>query len=515
MSSNVRVTSVRDEASKKEVFNVTVSETTKPGHYLGKMDLVLADKPTEKLLSIDLDVTSRGAPSVDSDVSSKSLTLKLGESWWDLPYLGQPAPLPGPSPASSPAANTVVAEFDIYLIQSGGQPAIIQSAEFLGMRGTAGVDLPAGVVRVSTGFPLTINGNGTAGLKIQAGGYDLPAGEYNGTLQINVAEQTAPVKIPIKALIKNGPLLAFIVLVSGLLAAFLFGWWNSKGKAARDLITLIQQLEVDISDGEKLQIGERNQAIALLKKTVDGIEAKESAAEVQKKFDAAQAYVAETRAAAQAFITDKVEPLLTKTAGIAPGKTIREGFVRKLEAVKKNIIAGKYQLLDDAKQLIEKPLNGIVKQVAVFEAVVNEFSKVEAEKQVDAATKMDAATTLVELRKALTDAGLTLPGPAPGVSFAIGGEPELAGGSSSRLQLSTKTQLQLTLGSAIVSIIFFLFALAVGWISIYVKSDTFGANPMEYITLFLWGATAEAIRGQTITLTNLKTIVKETPGEAG
>jgi len=67
------------------------------------------------------------------------------------------------------------------------------------------------------------------------------------------------------------------------------------------------------------------------------------------------------------------------------------------------------------------------------------------------------------------------------------------------------------LGKAAIAVIAFLFVLAVGWISIYMRSDTFGANPMDYITLFLWGATAEAVRGQTLSLTGLKAIVKEKP----
>jgi hypothetical protein len=41
-----------------------------------------------------------------------------------------------------------------------------------------------------------------------------------------------------------------------------------------------------------------------------------------------------------------------------------------------------------------------------------------------------------------------------------------------------------------------------------VKSDTFGADPMSYVSLFLWGATVEAVRGKTVTLTSLKTITE-------
>lgn len=507
LSSNIKVASARDEASKVEVFNVTISGTTKPGHYVGDLELMRADKsPPDKLLRIPLDVTLRGAPAVEADVNSKSLTLKLCQSLFDFPYLGQPGPIADPAKGTSPYLR----EYDIYLVQSSEQPATVQSAEILGMRASAGNDLPPRVVRVSTSLPFNIDGGGTAALKIVAAGSNLAAGEYNGTLQVSIAEQKAPVRIPIKALIKDGPLLALIVLVFGLLTAFLFGWWNSKGKATQDLVKPIQQLEVDISTGKNLEVEERAQGLLLLKKTIDSLEAGDSAEEVKKRFDEAQAYVTIAQKATQDFVAEKLDPLLNRTKGIAPGRTIRERFVRTLAEIKQNIADGKYQRLDDARALVLDPLTGIDKQVTVFESTAKRLSEVPFDKRDETAIKMDDATTLAELRKALIDAGVNVE-VVPGVSFAATLDALPASVAATRFELSVKRQLQLSLGAAAVALIAFLFVLAVGWISIYMKSDTFGANPMDYITLFLWGATAEAVRGQTISLTNLKTIVKEKP----
>jgi hypothetical protein len=57
-----------------------------------------------------------------------------------------------------------------------------------------------------------------------------------------------------------------------------------------------------------------------------------------------------------------------------------------------------------------------------------------------------------------------------------------------------------------VALFTYLFVLLVGWLSIYLKNDTFGADPSNFITLFLWGAKVEAVRGKTVHLTALKAI---------
>jgi hypothetical protein len=521
LSSNIKVTPAREEGANQEVYNVTVSGATKPGHYVGVLDLTNADQqPEAKLLSVQLDVTLNGASAVETDVNSKSLTLrlhqsfgdiaqsvvlKLHQSFWNPSHQGQLGPTVEQAQTSS---SSGLREYVLDLVQSGEQEANVSSASVLAMRANAGNDLPPGVVRVSSHLPFKIAGGGTAPLKLVAAGDDLDAGEYNGTLQVNIAEQKAPVKIPIKIFIKNGPLLALVVLIGGLLTASLFGWWNSKGKAIRDLVKPIQQLEVEINTGKNLQIEERKEATRLLRQAIDGIETGDSPEEVKKKFDAAQAYVTTTKKAAEDFITTKLDALVSKTAALTPGKTIRERLIATLQEIKTNITEGKYLRLEDAQTLVLDPLKGLERQVSAFDAIVKRFSEVAVEKRAEVEKKMDDAATPTDLRQALADAGITV-APESGVSFDAAPSGLPADAARERFQLSLQWKLKLSLGAALIAIIAFLFILAVGWISIYVKSDTFGANPMDYITLFLWGATAEALRGQTINMSTLKTVIKE------
>ncbi len=58
----------------------------------------------------------------------------------------------------------------------------------------------------------------------------------------------------------------------------------------------------------------------------------------------------------------------------------------------------------------------------------------------------------------------------------------------------------------------YLFTLAVGWVTLYAVSDTFGADPRDYITLFLWGVTSNLVGVQTISLESIFQKTKE-PGE--
>jgi hypothetical protein len=504
LSSSIKVSSAREEGSNRETFTVTVNSAA-AGHFLGSLDLMNADRqPAIKLLSIALDVTLRGVPAVETDVNSKSLTVRLRQPFGNFPYLGTARPLPPPPPGVA-----AVGEHEIYLVQNAEQSAVVQSADVLGMRANAGNDLPPGTVRVTSSLPLKIGGGGVAALKLIAGGDNLGAGEYNGTLQIKVLEQSAAVKVPIKLLIKHGPLLALLVLFGGLLTAYLFSWWNSRGKAVSDIHKSIPKLEEEINAGPHLQLEDRQAAMTLLTQTMERIEAGDSAEEVKKKFDEAQASVVAAQKATVDFIANRLKPLIVKTEAIEPGKHLREKFLNSLAQIKDNLVKGKYQRLDDARKLVDPP-RGLEKQIGDFEALVKEFDKVPVDKKDETRIKIDQATTSMALRQALTDAGVTVTVAPGGASFAIT-ELRLSDVAPRRYELSLKTRLQLSLGKAAIVIIAFLFILAVGWISIYVKADTFGANPMDYVTLFLWGASTEAVRAQTVNITTLKALVTEKP----
>jgi hypothetical protein len=501
LSEHIAVVSTRNETAREETVRVTVTGPGKSGHYTGELEISDATPGSSVApLKIPMDVTFRSVPAVEADVSSKSFTAKLVQPWLDLPFVGQPQ---GISDVNSVPAR------EVFLLQTGENQATVSGATVVGMKGTKDVVLPAGIVSVASKFPLNIEpGAPPVPLKIVTGGSNVASGEYNGSLQVWVTDQKAPVQIPIKLLVKDGPLFPLLVLIFGLLTAGLFGWWNAKGQGVREVIKSVDTLATSINSDGKLQLAEREEATRLLRIAMESIEAGEPVADIRKKYEAASVYVESKRTAATAFITDKLEALKADVEGTQPGAMLRTKFVTQLDELKKGVLAGKYESLDAASKLVTHPLSGLEKQVKTFQKVAAQLDAVAADKKEETRKKMDAATTMAEFGQALRDAGVD-PQLDPGAAFATAGAPDAARTATSTVRLSLKRKLQLSLGAAAISIIAFIFILAVGWISIYVASDVFGANPMDYITLFLWGATAEAVRGQTISLTSLKTVAQK------
>jgi hypothetical protein len=52
----------------------------------------------------------------------------------------------------------------------------------------------------------------------------------------------------------------------------------------------------------------------------------------------------------------------------------------------------------------------------------------------------------------------------------------------------------------ILAITLYLFTLAVGYITLYAKTPTFGADLENYLTLFLWGVSVNIVGAQAIDL---------------
>ena len=64
-------------------------------------------------------------------------------------------------------------------------------------------------------------------------------------------------------------------------------------------------------------------------------------------------------------------------------------------------------------------------------------------------------------------------------------------------------ELKTRLGDLLGKAILYVFALLVGWTTLYLAAPTFGAKPDDYIALFLWGAAANIVGGQSINLASI------------
>jgi hypothetical protein len=487
-------------ASGHSQFTVTVSGATTAGHYTGPLEIRYDGQPVDAPLIVTLDVTLEAAPSVDVDVNAKNLTLFVQPPLWDLPYAGRPSGAAG-QPAAA-AALPALAEVAVYLVQSGAEEAVVEEAQVLTLRGSAGQTLPAGAVSVSAALPMTLAGNAAGPLRLVVAGDNLEAGEYGGTLLVRVRNQAAPIQVPVTVKIKHGPLLPLLVLAAGLLVAGFLGWWNNQGKLRRDTVRPIERLAEDIRNKrKKLQAEERDHAIGLLREAWTAINAGEPADEITKKFQKAEAYVTEREQALDKLLKEKLEVLLNQARAVVCCRALREAQAARLEAVQQRLNNGDYRRLEEAARTLEEERRKVDALVKVDAG----FAKLPADKQEEVAGDLDKAGTLVDARAILVEAGVKtedLPSLA-GVSFGKTAEPPIA--QSQDFELNVTQRLQLEGAGLLVTAILYLFALAVGWVSLYAGSATFGADPQSYISLFLWGAVVETVRGQTISLTSLET----------
>jgi hypothetical protein len=457
------------------------------------LEVRYAQQPAEAPLQLTLDVSLQAVPSVEAEANSKSLTLYVLQPWLPLAYAGRPH------------ANTglVLAEEAVSLVHSGEGSAEVQYAGVSTLHGAKGRTLPPSAVRVQGFRPFTFAGSDAEHIKVVVSGESLRAGEYNGTLLLRVLHQAAPVLISLKVLVKHGPSLALIVLVLGLVAALLFGWWNDAGKGRQDTARAVQRVERHIRTGMRLQAQERDAAIALLREAVDLLNAREPWQDAQKKVEAAEKFITDTRTKADGVIK-AVEALAQQVNGLRPGRRVREELTAKLTSLREGIIQGKYTSLDEAQRL----LDDLTEKVTTLREFLGKFAQLPPEKQTQITQAMDDAPALPQMLSILRDAGADVR-PEPGRSYTLEAEPVPAVAASDRLELSQDLSLQLTLGRLAVTVITYVFALVVGWVALYVASDTFGADPKDYVSLFLWGAAIESVRGQVVTLTSLQMTFQE------
>ncbi len=478
LSSNITVEPLtRDEISDQASFDVTIGGISKPGHYTGTLDIHYDGLPITAPLSINLDLKAEAVPAVDADVASKSLTLFV-----------QPP---------------FTAQQSIFVVQGANNEAVVEDARVLTLRGTKGQSLLGNTVQVDATFPLTLPERGTAPITLTVSSNNLPAGEYNGTLYVRVKNQPAPVQVPLTVKVKDPPYLPFLALIGGIAVAAILGWWTGTGKAQRDLITPIQNLAKDIQSGGKVQTVDRDHAMELLAQAWTDLNAGVAPADIQKNYDAALKIVTEARTAADQFLTQKMPPLSTRLSNLTPGRTVREGLQSSLTDIGDQVTEGKWATLHDA----ESALQNLTTKVSQLADLVAKFAEVSEDKKELVAKELDSATAYQAMRIILTNAGVTVPF-VPGISFDVRQEP-VARAVSDQFRLERKRKILLSAGKVFAAAIVYVFALWVGWVTLYVKSDTFGTDAQEYITLFLWGSVIETVRGKTVSLGTLETIVKK------
>jgi len=505
LSKNIEVIPAnRDEVHGSEKFTVTVKGGKKAGHFTGSLKILYADQPEDESLSIDLDVTLEAFPSVEVGESSGNPTLVVKPSWYRFSF-GRPI-----------ASNKpVLGEVTVSLIQKGDGEAVIENAEVLTLRGSKGQTLPQNAARVETNkdtkFPLTLSNIDATSINVVAGGKNLKADEYNGTLHIKVSNQNS-IQIPIKVQVKDGPLLPLILLVIASIVGILLSWWNNEGRTRNELRKRIRLLEAGLGYKKMLQVDIQQKVGTLLDELKSAMVVGEKVAAIEKQLKAITKTINAAQEEAKTFLEEELEPfrktLDDKAKALPTGKAYHNKLSEKVQEIEAWVNDGKFQRLADARSA----LDATRENMNLFAEIIEEFEKLPDNAKNQVKPSLDIATSIEAMEEEIKKAKETLTTDPNQVREGaldverLPGEHSLTFTAADRVTWDSY-KLKLKVQSFLVAGIVWLFTIVIGFITLYAPSTTFGTSPKDYITLLLWGITSNVVGGQTI---NLKAIYDKT-----
>jgi hypothetical protein len=463
------------------VMTLTINGIDRSGTFEGDVILTYPEQDTGEDLKLHLVAEIRAVPAVDADVNSKNLSLFVEPALWDFPF-GRPT-LTQDSP--------LLGEVALSLIQSGDNRARITNARVLAMQSSQGRTLPEGAVSVVSSFPVELSAKDAATLSIEARGNNLPAGEYNGTLLINVEDQPGPVQIPLKVQVKDGPILAFILLAAGPLVGILFFYWNKDGKTLLEARQRIQRLQGVLKNGRLLTIQDQQQAKMKLEAVMDAILNKSDSTEIQAQLLEIETFVKGQQTSGEQYVTN-LQALKQRIEAMPAGKLLREKMVFSLTELQEKIETGQSPSWDS----VQKQLDSVQLEADEMDLAYQEFSLLDTEKQTILLPRLDQARNIDEFKAIMAEGRSIIPKQIREIF-----QPEETGERPEWQRFTLTLQWRRLTVAAVV----YFFTLFVGWITLYASSPTFGANREDYITLFLWGVASNVVGGQAVDIKSIVT----------
>jgi hypothetical protein len=214
--------------------------------------------------------------------------------------------------------------------------------------------------------------------------------------------------------------------------------------------------------------------------------------EIEKLLEPLPAKLSAARASSDKFLQEELEPLREKITGMKPGEAFKQEVLEKVGEIETAVNEGELPSLEEARnnlKIVEANVGSWEDIIASFEALPDPKDEVLA--------NLDKAETLDDMQKIITSASTGVGTIAPALK---------AGFVQRQVEIIHATPtwssftLSLKLGHIAVAIVLYLFTLAVGYITIYAKAPTFGADLENYITLFLWGVSVNFVGAQAIDL---------------
>lgn len=462
-------------------ITVSLNGIEKFGSFEGDLKFIYDGQPEGENLSLRLSAVVKAVPTVDADVNSKNPNLFVEPSLMDFPF-GRAEVLP-----DSPKLGEVV----LSLVQSGDSPATIANARVLAMQSSQGLTLPENTVQVESEFPLVLQGKDAGTLRVVARGRNLPAGEFSGTLLVNVDNQPGPVLIPLKVQVKDGPLLAFILLAAGPLVGLLFFYWNKDGKVLLEARQRIERLQGVLKTGRMLTVEDQQNGRQKLESIIDAIVGKTDPSLITPLLDELEGFIKAQQTSGEAFM-GALNAQAARLAGMSQAKVLHEKISAALDDLRRQIDTG----TAPSWTAVQRQLEGVTAELDEIEALLASVQALDSETQAIVKPRIENARNLAELQNALAQ-GRSVPGKGLAGLFKFEGAGERPEWQKFNLSLEWRR--------LAVAAVVYLFTLFVGWITLYASAPTFGANREDYITLFLWGVASNVVGSQTIDLKSIMT----------
>lgn len=562
------------EAEGPQHFSVTIPAGQKPGHYTGTLEVQYGTPPDDVTLAVALEVTLTAVPNVDVEAEAKNLSLFAAPTWHSFP-VGRPAAGPH-SPELGQTTLTliqdvegeaIVEEIDVLTMrgpkgQTLPKGSLRVDADFplkLDGKDSTAVRIVAAGRNLNAG---EYNGNLQLKVRNQPATVQVPlkvfvkdgpllplillivgplvgaliaAWNTDGKARYDLYKRIESLSKRVETidLVQNQDLAQAQKKLNAIMDAMHEGLAVDKitaqiqaleqsldaaQAAAQDLldekveplIDLYEDLAVCTAyhDAQIEQLETIRARVTRRGGFKDLDEAKDWQREIQTHYDRLKAAIDRFNAIAPQY-QDKIRARLDQATDLAQIETLIERLAEVIRGV--SALPADYQ--DRVKDWLAQAdsLEQMASLLKRVQAVIQYINGLDSEKREQIRQTLEQATTIDALEAA---SGMPIAKAPPLIRpyAEASRQPELEHRPEPVKVAWERTKLILRGRRFAVISIAYLFTLAVGWVTLYAVSDTFGADPRDYITLFLWGVTSNLVGAQTISLESIFQKTKE-PGE--
>lgn len=450
------------ELSGQQDFTLTMTGYDQPGTYEGKLTILFSAPPEQPTVEIALKVVLRSTPQVEATAGSVNSTLPTDPGFWGLPFL---------TPSAGPG-SPLIGQTTLTLVQKAEGPALIKSAEAVDFAAGGNIKLPKGTVTVLQDEPIALEQIGQqADLAVEVRGQNLRAGEYSGTVQVIVEDQSTLLEIPLKIQVKVARLAPLLVTLFGLAAALILPWWRNHGMAMLKISRSIDEIQKILDKGEYLSRNIRSQAAEDLEKARQRVMAGETGQAFVDELEALKKGLETSQAEAKQFSDTEVKTLEDGLQKITIAAAYRNLLSDDIQAFKEAIRIGDFNNVPQLKLDIVD----LKSRLDALGRVAEAYAGMAPADQAAISAEMETTVDMSRLQELV---GMQRGGP---VIFAQPYSVQLT-----EFPRWVWFKIKLQTGKILAYFLVISFTLAVGWFTLYESNATFGAQSSDYINLILW-----------------------------